>query len=228
MQPPRGPESPSRGHVGGTAQVLSCTGKVTGLRSPLPQRLVTGTRERKLVSFGFMPRRAVGAPDLEDHCDEVSSLFVDRGYSLKAIATTFGTSVYIVRKHVNLHKLVRPKRHYVVYSQVICEACGVSFVPTSGRSRVCKICCPTRRAAARWDKYGLTFPRHVLFWERQRGCCAICEKVLSWNTHNVDHDHVTGKVRGLLCNRCNIALGWLGDTLESLARVQAYLARANA
>ena len=39
----------------------------------------------------------------------------------------------------------------------------------------------------------------------------------------VDHDHETGKVRGLLCNGCNIAIGYAKDSPETLRRMAAYI-----
>ncbi len=44
----------------------------------------------------------------------------------------------------------------------------------------------------------------------QDGKCAICKYSWEENTENmcVDHDHETGKVRGLLCRSCNLKLGW--------------------
>jgi hypothetical protein len=42
---------------------------------------------------------------------------------------------------------------------------------------------------------------------------------------HVDHDHVTGKVRGLLCNTCNVALGALQDSEELLIKAAGYIAR---
>lgn len=44
----------------------------------------------------------------------------------------------------------------------------------------------------------------------------------------VDHDHETGKVRGVLCRGCNGALGKFGDTVAGVRRALAYLERARA
>lgn len=57
-------------------------------------------------------------------------------------------------------------------------------------------------------RYGITLEQYDLMLEAQNYCCAICAK-----PHNaprplsVDHCHRTGRVRGLLCTRCNVALG---------------------
>lgn len=55
-------------------------------------------------------------------------------------------------------------------------------------------------------RYGITLDDYERMLEWQRGCCAICgeEKELV-----VDHDHVTGEVRGLLCRGCNFQLGFV-------------------
>jgi hypothetical protein len=59
----------------------------------------------------------------------------------------------------------------------------------------------------RTSVYGLGPGDYERMYERQDGCCALCgaaRAVLS-----VDHDHETGRVRGLLCNRCNLFVGQL-------------------
>lgn len=70
--------------------------------------------------------------------------------------------------------------------------------------------------------------------DKQKHCCAVCNKPKEENNGfelSVDHDHKCcpdrnscGKcVRGLLCNRCNRALGLLGDSVEILKKMIAYL-----
>lgn len=57
--------------------------------------------------------------------------------------------------------------------------------------------------------YGITVQDYDRMLTRQRGVCAICLKPEKNRMLAVDHDHDTGRVRGLLCTTCNNALGWL-------------------
>ncbi len=56
----------------------------------------------------------------------------------------------------------------------------------------------------------------------QEGKCKGCDKE-SNRTLNVDHDHETGKIRGLLCGNCNRGIGLLGDNIETLQNLIKYL-----
>lgn len=58
--------------------------------------------------------------------------------------------------------------------------------------------------------YGLTLADYDNMLEEQNGCCVICGKDESENGRrlNIDHDHKDGRIRGLLCNWCNLRLGW--------------------
>jgi Recombination endonuclease VII len=59
----------------------------------------------------------------------------------------------------------------------------------------------------------------------QRGRCAICnsKKPGGFGTWSVDHDHKTGNIRGLLCSRCNIGLGFFEDSSVILRAAEKYL-----
>ncbi len=61
----------------------------------------------------------------------------------------------------------------------------------------------------RWWEYGMTRAAFEAMLEAQGGRCAICQQTPSKVV--VDHDHRTGRVRGLLCGPCNRALGHLQD-----------------
>jgi len=66
----------------------------------------------------------------------------------------------------------------------------------------------------RLKKLGLSLEDFETMWLVQNGLCAICQKPLKRTQHGygVDHNHKTGKVRGLLCNGCNTGLGFLEKT----------------
>lgn len=77
------------------------------------------------------------------------------------------------------------------------------------------------RAKYLLDSFKLSVVDWKKLWDYQKGLCAICEnKLIKANT---DHDHKSGEVRGLLCARCNRALGRFGDRLDLLLAAIAYL-----
>lgn len=76
-------------------------------------------------------------------------------------------------------------------------------------------------------KYGLTEERYNKILQDQNFVCAICKKENSRKGHrlSVDHDHVTGKVRELLCHNCNLLLGIVQDSIRYLQALIEYLAK---
>jgi hypothetical protein len=81
-------------------------------------------------------------------------------------------------------------------------------------------------------RHGLTIEQFEEMWERQGGKCAnprctttSSKKLLNDRESglNVDHDHETGKIRGLLCGSCNRALGHAKDDLSRLRGLIEYL-----
>jgi hypothetical protein len=77
------------------------------------------------------------------------------------------------------------------------------------------------RKASRLKKYGLTQNTYNEIYEYQDGKCAICNK--HFDLLCVDHCHIKYQVRGLLCHKCNIAIGFFEDNKERLQRAITYL-----
>jgi hypothetical protein len=84
-----------------------------------------------------------------------------------------------------------------------------------------------RRNATRKRIYNLSPEAYNKLYEQQRGCCAICGIHSSklGRILQVDHDHLTNKVRGLLCWGCNVAAGLFYDEPELLQKACDYLER---
>jgi len=74
-------------------------------------------------------------------------------------------------------------------------------------------------------KHGWDEARFTRQLERQSYACAGCLQRIDEKTARIDHDHETGAVRGLLCDRCNWGLGHLRDSPATMRRLMAYLDR---
>ena len=69
--------------------------------------------------------------------------------------------------------------------------------------------------------YGITLHEYNKMYEEQKGKCSICGEFLE--VLYVDHDHKSGIVRGLLCNKCNTGIGFFKDTISLLESAIHYL-----
>lgn len=110
-----------------------------------------------------------------------------------------------------------------------CVRCGKAFKPNSNRHKYCgswkvkNTCAYTVYYLSRRVRhYGVSIEHVEDLYEKQLGMCAICGDSMSYDNYNIDHSHVTGKVRGLLCKVCNLSLGyvekegWLTKALKYL------------
>jgi putative sterol carrier protein len=73
-------------------------------------------------------------------------------------------------------------------------------------------------------KYGITIEERNSILIKQGGC-ACCEAAKPGSKYGwqMDHDHVTGIIRGILCHHCNVALGQVKDSIEHLKKLIIYL-----
>jgi hypothetical protein len=78
-------------------------------------------------------------------------------------------------------------------------------------------------------RYGLTPEDVDAFIVEQKARCAVCEEVLirKRGSFAIDHNHTTKKVRGLLCHRCNVYVGFYEKSEPFRGRIREYLRERN-
>lgn len=128
---------------------------------------------------------------------------------------------------------------------MICSKCSADKDPESfhistknkrGRQYICKPC-SAERQRDRHKKFpdrlrnahlkrlcGISIEDYDRLLIKGRGSCWICGQPEPTNRYLcVDHDHKTGRVRGLLCHNCNVVLGLMNDDPAKLAAASEYL-----
>jgi len=82
-----------------------------------------------------------------------------------------------------------------------------------------------RREKRRIKNFNINNQQLAQMYEQVNHTCTICGKPpdTRWKTLNIDHDHTTNKVRGLLCTRCNTVLGKVEDSPQLLMKLRDYL-----
>jgi hypothetical protein len=107
----------------------------------------------------------------------------------------------------------------------------------TGYAAICKICKDKKRKEyceknPNWAKdcrlkstYGINLEQYNIMFITQQGRCGICSIHQSEfkKSLEVDHCHITNKIRGLICHKCNKAIGLLGDSYESVNAALQYL-----
>lgn len=114
----------------------------------------------------------------------------------------------------------------------VCRICGTEKAATefykrkdnAGKFRTeCKEC---TGHAVRFNQTGWTKEAYQEKFVEQKGLCAICNSTLNSSRYTKlcgDHDHYTGKLRGLLCGNCNTALGLMKDSPQRFFAAANYI-----
>ncbi len=82
-----------------------------------------------------------------------------------------------------------------------------------------------RKAMVKYNlkkRYGITLEEKLKLFEEANHSCVACGNK---EFLRIDHDHSTGKVRGILCNGCNTALGHLDESVTRIAKLLLYIER---
>jgi hypothetical protein len=107
------------------------------------------------------------------------------------------------------------------YYNNTCKNCKSEWMRTD------RIKNPSRYKNHDLKMYGIDLNKYNEILIKQNGSCAICNKQISSQGRmlHVDHNHTTGKVRGLLCGNCNTGIGKLGEDEKVLSAAIEYLRR---
>lgn len=122
-------------------------------------------------------------------------------------------------------KMSKPKktRYLNLEIKINCKFCKKEFIKNSTTQLYCKTCAPTNKFTGFIRKYNMSHPQYLKMIEDCSGLCEIC---LKEKATDIDHDHKTGKVRGMLCGDCNKGLGFMKDNINILNGSVEYLERS--
>lgn len=84
----------------------------------------------------------------------------------------------------------------------------------------------SRKSYLKWA-YGITLQQYNKILIEQNHVCAICgEQNIRNHKLDIDHDHKTKRIRGLLCRKCNVIIGLAKDNPQHLLKIVQYLIRS--
>lgn len=111
----------------------------------------------------------------------------------------------------------------------ICDWCGSEFRRKPGQAfNQPGLCCEEGRAVRkRTAKYGIELDEYRNLLDRAAGYCEVCHDPFpdsgQYVGYRIDHNHQTGKIRGLLCHKCNILLGYVEGSEDRVEQIIEYL-----
>lgn len=122
-----------------------------------------------------------------------------------------------------------------------CRKCGkiknkdefhINARSPDGLTARCMHCCKQYQWKYNLQRiYGMDEARYKLMLESQNGVCAICKQSETVKQNktlcrlSIDHHHATGKIRELLCFRCNTMVAYIENNPELLKEITRYLER---
>jgi len=184
-----------------------------------PNRPTVGRRRRTTEA---------NVPDGHKFCFGCSSVKPLDEYN-KCSRNKTGVQVYCRSCNSIRHKELYSRRH-AVYDARRIEIRKNNHDKIIAKERHARSLVPKEKAAAKRLKYtfGLTYDEYLAMLAGQGGVCAICGTFpYSKKAHlSVDHCHVSGKIRGLLCGKCNSAIGFFNDRIDLMKTAIVYIQKA--
>lgn len=136
--------------------------------------------------------------------------------------TKFCKSCRIIKPLSEYHHSIKNKEYGKSYPDSFCKSC--KSVKTK------KWCQDNKQKFIRYNiksklknRYGMTMDEYDAMVTAQNNLCAICNQPQARRNLAVDHCHQTNRVRGLLCDKCNLALGMINENLDIVEGIKRYL-----
>ena len=147
-------------------------------------------------------------------CDKPAKKYY-QGTRFKGYYKTCGSEECLQKAYKD--KNVKQKKRF---NQLrICEICNNEYTATSSKSKWCKNCIPNKHSATIYRRYKLLPQEEKELKEEHNGICPICNER---KASAIDHDHKTGKVRGYICDKCNLGLHFM-ENIKLRERLDKYL-----
>jgi len=177
--------------------------------------------------------------DISDLTDDIVQMYIEERMSLneirqilcktKRFVSRKAVQKLLIQNNVQIRTKNDDRRSFIRCLQRKCKTCDADFTAKTSNERYCEDCRFLKRR-------GISQAHFNSMYEHQNGKCALCSKVLEkygngcgqnkWTRCCIDHNHETGKIRGLLCGDCNITLGHIESKASSWLQVVAdYLGR---
>lgn len=157
--------------------------------------------------------------------ENIVSLY-ENGMSCREIGKLYGvagSSIHTFLKKNDIPIRSRSSAAKIrTYDDGICAGRGEEFRRNQPTHEICSDCIPSLKWRIRWQKYRITKKDYDRIVKEQGGVCPLCLEPLIEEKSVVDHCHATGKVRGILCDRDNKALGMFENPVF-VARAFSYL-----
>ena len=134
-------------------------------------------------------------------CDKPAKKYY-QGTRFKGYLKTCGSEECLKKAYQD--KNVRQKKRYEKVK--ICGICNKEYVSCSAKSKWCKECIPNKHSATIYVRYKLLPFQEKELKEKNNGICPRCNKR---KASAIDHNHITGEVRGYICNKCNLGLHYM-------------------
>ena len=159
--------------------------------------------------------------------DLVCTLYLENK-SIKFICAKYGISPSYIYASLRRNNIKRERIIIQKYNEEkYCRHCGEKLTSENwydhdkDKNNICKKCaCKGSRSSKIKCKYNLTVEDYNILLESVNNKCEICGSGIGLC---VDHNHSTGEIRGILCFKCNSAIGFLEDDINKLSKAIEYL-----